>query len=116
MKKKNLPRAILKTRINPLEEIYKESMEGRPIASRKKSGDCQQVDGREWAGRLIFKISSRIRLARNVRNYPFSLASDEQRGKVFMLAEKVMENQGDANMRLQLLSISSLPQIFRQYW
>jgi protein arginine kinase len=103
-----------KDKNNPLEEIYKESMEEEQLQQERRVEIASKwMEGSGPDADIV--ISSRIRLARNVRKLPFPpLASDEQREKVFMLAEKVMENQGDANMRLQLLSISSLPQIFRQ--
>ena len=103
-----------KDRNKPLEEIYKESMEEDQLQQERRVEIASKwMEGSGPDADIV--ISSRIRLARNVRKLPFPpLASDEQREKVLRLAEKVMENQGDANMRLQLLSIRSRPQIFRQ--
>ena len=60
-------------------------------------------------------ISSRVRLARNIREIPFPpLSSDEQRKKVFALAEKIIQNQQGKKDALKMFNISSLTPVFRQ--
>ncbi|MDO9535019.1 MAG: protein arginine kinase [Bacillota bacterium] len=60
-------------------------------------------------------ISTRVRLARNMRNFPFPpLASDEQREKVLKLAEDVFLKNEEKSPELQILNINSLSPVYRQ--
>ena len=60
-------------------------------------------------------ISSRVRLARNIRDIPFpSLASDDQRKKVLQVIEEILEGSDEHFSDLQVLNLESLPAVFRQ--
>lgn len=60
-------------------------------------------------------ISSRVRLARNISGFPFPpLASDEQRKKVFDIAQKVLAEQQDNFTKMRLININNLTPVYRQ--
>jgi len=60
-------------------------------------------------------ISSRVRLARNIRKMPFPpLASDEQREKVLQAAKDVIRNSRLQESGFEMLEINALPPVFRQ--
>lgn len=60
-------------------------------------------------------ISSRVRLARNMRGFPFPpLASDEQREKVLATGRKVLKDQEDCFSTMQMLDIHGLSPVYRQ--
>lgn len=60
-------------------------------------------------------ISSRIRLARNIRGFPFPpLASDEQRKKILSIVKKSLQEQKENFAGMQLLDINSFTPVYRQ--
>ncbi|HHT46677.1 MAG TPA: protein arginine kinase [Firmicutes bacterium] len=60
-------------------------------------------------------ISSRIRLARNIRKMPFPpLASDEQREKILQTAKDVLRNSRLEESGFGIMDISVLSPVFRQ--
>jgi len=102
-------------RNNPLEEIIKGNSEEEHLQQeeRRKEIASKWMEGTGPEADIV--ISSRVRLARNIRKMPFPpLASDEQREKVFQLAEKVLQNQEEKSRHLRMLSISTLSPISRQ--
>lgn len=99
---------------NPLEEIVKANQEEERLQQeRRKEMTSKWMEGRGPEAEIV--ISSRVRLARNMREIPFPpLASDEQRKKVFELAEKIIQNQQGKKDALKMINISSLTPVFRQ--
>ncbi len=60
-------------------------------------------------------ISSRVRLARNIKDIPFpSLASDDQRKKVLQMIEEILQKSAAHFSEFQVLNLESLPGVFRQ--
>lgn len=100
---------------NSTEEILKENLgeDYRQKEKRRREIVSKWMEGSGPDADIV--ISTRVRLARNIRKLPFPpLASDEQREKVFRLAEKVVQNQGAEGPGLKMLSISALSPIERQ--
>ena len=99
---------------NPLEEIIKANQEEDKLQEeRRKVITSKWMEGQGPEAEIV--ISSRVRLARNVRNIPFPpLASDEQRKKVYALVEKIVQNRSGRKNGLKMFKISSLPPVFRQ--
>ena len=62
-----------------------------------------------------FVISTRVRLARNICNFPFpSLASDEQLEKIFGMVERTFREHQDKLPGFRFLNIHALPPVYRQ--
>lgn len=99
---------------NPLEEIMKANREEDKLQEEKKKEITSKwMEGLGPEAEIV--ISSRVRLARNIRNIPFPpLASDEQRKKVYTLVEETVQNQPGKKSKLEMIETSSLPPVFRQ--
>jgi protein arginine kinase len=99
---------------NPLEEIIKANQEEDKLQQeRREEITSKWMEGKGPEADIV--ISSRVRLARNIREIPFPpLSSDEQRKKVFALAEKIIQNQQGKKDALKMFNISSLTPVFRQ--
>lgn len=60
-------------------------------------------------------VSSRVRLARNVKGYPFpAVATKEQRKEIFHLAEKIIQREQGQFSRFSFLQMDSMPMLERQ--
>lgn len=99
---------------NPLEEIMKANQEEDKLQEeRRKEITSKWMEGQGPEAEIV--ISSRVRLARNIRNIPFPpLASDEQRKKVYDLVEKTVQSLPGENDKLKMIEIASLTPVFRQ--
>ena len=99
---------------NPLEEIMKANREeDRLQEEKKKEITSKWMEGQGPEAEIV--ISSRVRLARNIRNIPFPpLASDEQRKKVYTLVEKNVQGKLGKKDKLKMIETSSLSPVFRQ--
>lgn len=115
MTEKDKPAPENKFHNDPLKEIVKGNLEeDRLQQGRREEIASKWMEGSGPDADIV--ISSRVRLARNIRKLPFPpLASDEQREKVFQLAETVLQNQEEEQKHeLRMLSMSSLSAISRQ--
>ncbi len=99
---------------SPLEEIIQQNKElerhederGRDLFSKWMEGTGPEAE-------LV--ISTRVRLARNVRDFPFpSLASDDQLESIFRLAETIFRDQGEKLPGFRFLNINALSPVYRQ--
>lgn len=99
---------------NPLEEIIKANQEEDKLQEeRRKEITSKWMEGQGPEAEIV--ISSRVRLARNIRNISFPpLASDEQRKKVYALVEKIVQNRSGRKNGLKMIKTSSLTPVFRQ--
>ena len=99
---------------SPLEEIIRENREQEQHEEERRkdlSSKWMQGTGPE----AEFVISTRVRLARNVCNIPFSsLASDNQLESIFKLVEKIFLEQQDKLVGFRFLNIHALTPIYRQ--
>lgn len=99
---------------NPMEEIMRGSEEENQVQqTRRMEIASKWMEGTGPDADIV--ISTRVRLARNMRNFPFPpLASDEQREKVLKLAEDVFLKNAKKNPELKMLSINTLSPVYRQ--
>ncbi len=71
------------------------------------------MEGSGPEGEIV--ISSRVRLARNIKGLPFPpLASDEQRKKVLAVAERVLAEQKDCFAGMEMIKLNEVTPIYRQ--
>lgn len=99
---------------NPMDEIIRGSEEENKLQqTRRMEIASKWMEGTGPEADIV--ISTRVRLARNMRNFPFPpLASDEQREKVLKLAEDVFLKNEEKSPELQILNINSLSPVYRQ--
>lgn len=88
------------------EESELESKRKAELVSKWMEGSGPEAD---------IVISSRVRLARNLRGFPFpSLASDEQRERVLKMIEKILQKERERFSNFKLIKMESLSPINRQ--
>ena len=99
---------------NPMEEIMRGSEDDNRVQQERRMEIASKwMEGTGPEADIV--ISTRVRLARNMRNFPFPpLASDEQREKVLRLAEDVFLKNEEKSPELQMLNINSLSPVYRQ--
>jgi protein arginine kinase len=99
---------------NSLEEILKNNDgENKMQQERRSEIVSKWMEGTGPEAEIV--ISSRIRLARNIRKMPFPpLASDEQREKILQTAKDVLRNSRLEESGFGIMDISVLSPVFRQ--
>lgn len=97
-----------------LEEILKNNDgENKMQQERRSEIASKWMEGTGPEADIV--ISSRVRLARNIRKTPFPpLASDEQREKVLQAAKDVIRNSRLEESGFGIMEISALSPVFRQ--
>lgn len=87
------------------------------------SGNLEEQKRREMVSKWMegtgpeadIVISSRVRLARNVRGVPFPcLASEEQRERIFRLLDKILKEKSERFSGYSLINMSELSPVQRQ--
>ncbi|MGI5875778.1 MAG: protein arginine kinase [Dethiobacteria bacterium] len=97
----------------PLEEIFEGDSEENKLEQQRR-GNITSKWMAATGPEADMVISSRVRLARNIRGFPFpSLASDEQREKTLQLAGDVLQKE-EALSDFRVLELGSLPPVYRQ--
>lgn len=99
---------------NPLEEIVRRNRElEQHEEERRKDLYSRWMEG--TGPEAEFVISTRVRLARNICNFPFpSLASDDQLENIFRLVEKIFRDHQDRLPGFRFLNINALSPVYRQ--
>ncbi len=99
---------------DPLEEILMDNDGENKMQQKRRSEIVSKwMEGTGPDADIV--ISSRVRLARNIRKMPFPpLASDEQREKVLQAAKDVIRNSRLQESGFEMLEINALPPVFRQ--
>ncbi len=99
---------------NPLEEILMDNDGENKMQQKRRSEIASKwMEGTGPEADIV--ISSRVRLARNIRELPFPpLASDEQREKVLQAAKGVIRNSRLQESGFEMLEINALSPVFRQ--
>jgi len=99
---------------SPLEEIVRENRE-QELHEEERRKDLESNWMQGTGPEAEFVISTRVRLARNICNFPFpSLASDEQLEKIFRLVETIFREQQDKLPGFRFLNIHALSPVYRQ--
>ena len=99
---------------DPLEEILMDNDGENKMQQKRRSEIVSKwMEGTGPDADIV--ISSRVRLARNIRKMPFPpLASDEQREKVLQAAKDVIRNSRLQESGFEMLEINALPPVLRQ--
>ncbi len=99
---------------NPLEEILMDNDGENKMQQKRRSEIVSKwMEGTGPEADIV--ISSRVRLARNIRKMPFPpLASDEQREKVLQAAKEVIRNSRLQESGFEMLEINALSPVHRQ--
>lgn len=95
------------------EELERDESASQKEKQRKEKISSKWMEGTGPEAEIV--ISSRIRLARNIRDIPFpSLASDEQRKKVLQIKQEILQGNKERFSGFHVLNLDSVPAVFRQ--